>query len=103
MAQYVALERIALSAGIVEKNAKFDSDGVPGKTWKPICKDAKAAVKARDEALASAVIDPGGNPLTAVVEALEFECAEKDEVIAALQAQIAKFDGDGDGKVGGSK
>lgn len=102
-AGYIALERIALSTGLVEKGEKFGSDAVPGKFWKPIDKEAKAAVKARDEAIkAGAVVSEGANPLAAVVEALEYECAEKDEVIAALQAQIAKFDGDGDGKVGGS-
>lgn len=102
-AGYMALERIALPTGLVEKGEKFGSDLVPGRAWKPIDKEAKDAVKARDEAAKEAAAVPAeANPLAAVVEALEMECLEKDEVIAALQAQVAKFDGDKDGKVGGS-
>lgn len=84
MAQYVALERIALVSGLVEKNAKFDSDGVPGKFWKPVCKDAKAAVKARDEAAKAAAV-PSADPRVAELERV---VAEQAQVINDLQAEI---------------
>lgn len=84
MAQYIALERIALGTGIVEANQKFDSDAVPGRVWKPICKDAKAAVKARDaEAKESAA--PSADPRVAVLEAA---LAERDAEIERLQAEV---------------
>lgn len=84
MAQYVALERIALTSGLVEKNAKFDSDGVPGRMWKPVCKDAKAAVKARDEAAKAAAV-PSADPRVATLEAA---LAEACEEINRLQAEV---------------
>lgn len=84
MAQYVALERIALTSGLVEKNAKFDSDGVPGRMWKPVCKDAKAAVKARDEAVRAAAI-PSADPRVAELERV---VAEQAQVINDLQAEV---------------
>lgn len=135
MAEYLALDRVALSGGVVEAGAKFSSDEVPGRFWKPIDKDAKAAVKARDEArkataepLALVADDGDPDPRIAELEAKLAEAAElaamRDEEIAALTddvasglqeiarqaeeietltASLAKFDGDGDGKPGGSK
>lgn len=85
MAQYVALERIALTSGLVEKNAKFDSDGVPGRMWKPVCKDARAAVKARDEAAKAAASAPSADPRVAELERI---VAEQAQVINDLQAEV---------------
>lgn len=107
MADYIALERVALSTGLVEKNTKFSSDAVPGRQWKPVCKDARAAVKARDAAVREAPSPAAGpDPRVAELEAALAEAeqlaAMRDEEIEGLKAQIAKFDGDRDGNVGGS-
>jgi hypothetical protein len=83
-AGYIALERIALSTGLVEKGEKFASDAVPGKFWKPIDKEAKAAVKARDDAAkAGAVVS--ADPRVAELERV---AAEQAQVIADLQAEV---------------
>ncbi len=133
MAEYIALDRVALTGGVVEAGTKFSSDEVPGRFWKPIDKDAKAAVKARDEArqAAAVVLVAGDGEPDPRIEELEAKLSEaedlaklRDEEIAALTddvtgalqeiarqaaeietltASIAKFDGDGDGKPGGSK
>lgn len=84
MPRYLALERIALGTGIVEKDAQFDSDGVPGRAWKPLCKDAKAACRARDEAAKVAPV-AGDDPRVAVLEA---SLAEACEEINRLQAEV---------------
>lgn len=84
MAQYIALERVALTSGLVEKGAKFDSDAVPGRVWKPICKDAKAAVKARDEAAKASAV-PSADPRVAELERI---AAEQAQVINDLQAEV---------------
>ena len=91
-AGYIALERIALSAGLVEKGEKFGSDAVPGKFWKPIDKEAKAACRARDEAAKVAAPvseDPRVAALEARVAELEAENAAKDAEIEALTAPPA--------------
>lgn len=133
MAEYIALDRVALTGGVVEAGTKFSSDEVPGRFWKPIDKDAKAAVRARDEARQAAAVvlvagDGEPDPRIAELEAKLSEAEDlaklRDEEIAALtddvtsalqeiarqaeeieslNASIAKFDGDGDGKPGGSK
>lgn len=133
MAEYIALDRVALTGGVVEAGTKFSSDEVPGRFWKPIDKDAKAAVRARDEARQAAAVvlvagDGEPDPRIAELEAKLSEAEDlaklRDEEIAALTddvtsalqeiarqaeeietltASLAKFDGDGDGKPGGSK
>lgn len=88
-AGYIALERIALPTGLVEKGEKFGSDLVPGRAWKPIDKEAKAAVKARDEARkaeAAPSSDPRVAELEAKVAGLEAENAGQAEQIEALTA-----------------
>lgn len=89
MAKYIALNRIVLPGGIVEPGVQFDSDLVPGSQWKPIDKDAKAAVKARDEAVrAESVVkaDPRVAELEALNEALEAEVADLKAQIETLTA-----------------
>ncbi|MFI8683200.1 hypothetical protein ACIGFJ_12635 [Brevundimonas diminuta] len=133
MAEYIALDRVALTGGVVEAGTKFSSDEVPGRFWKPIDKDAKAAVRARDEARQAAAVvlvagDGEPDPRIAELEAKLSEAEDlaklrdeeisalTDDVTSALQeiarqaaeietltASLAKFDGDGDGKPGGSK
>lgn len=121
MAEYLALDRVALHGGVVEPGSKFSSDDVPGRYWKPIDKDAKAAVRARDEARKAAaeeVVFVAGDgepdPRIAEMEAALKEAEDlaklRDEEITALtvraeaaEAALFKFDGDGDGKPGGSK
>jgi len=89
-AGYLALERIVLPTGIVEKGEKFGSDLVPGRAWKPIDKEAKAAVKARDEARKASDVPAAEDPRVAELEArvaeLEADIAAKDEQIEALTA-----------------
>ena len=81
MPMYLALARLAMPQGIVEAGEKFASDLVPGKFWKPIDKEAKAAVKARDQAKAA----PAGDEQ---VSALEAALAEAKAEINRLQAEI---------------
>ena len=90
MAQYIALERIALGTGLVEAGCKFDSDGIPGKFWKPIDKDAKAAVKARDEAAKASAVKPDAAAGLADLRVAELEqvVAEQAQVINDLQAEV---------------
>lgn len=120
MAEYLALERVALNDGVRETGEKFTSDAVPGRAWKPIDKEAKAAVRARDEAARApvdVVLVPGDGKQAERIAELEKELAEaqalaalRDEEIATLtqerdeaRADVAAFDRDGDGKPGGSK
>ncbi|MFC5373971.1 hypothetical protein ACFPIF_15515 [Brevundimonas faecalis] len=115
MAEYLALDRVALTGGVIEPGAKFISDAVPGRHWKPIDKEAKAAVKARDDARKAAEAEDGvlfvgsggPDPRIAELEAALKDAAElaelRDAEIEELKAQIAKFDRDGDGAPGGSK
>ena len=142
MAEYLALDRVALTGGVVEAGSRFSSDDVPGRFWKPIDKEAKAAVRARDEASRAEAeevvfVAGGGEPDPRIAE-LEAALAEatdlaklRDEEIVALtedvasgleeisrqhgeiealteraeaaEAALSKFDGDNDGKPGGSK
>ena len=119
MAEYLALDRVALNGGVVEPGTKFSSDDVPGRYWKPIDKEAKAAVRARDEArkaedvvfvAGSGEPDPRIAELEAALKEAEDLAKLRDDEIVALteraetaEAAIAKFDGDDDGKPGGSK
>lgn len=121
MAEYLALGRVALTGGVVEAGSRFSSDDVPGRFWKPIDKEAKAAVRARDEASraeAEEVVFVAGSgepdPRIAELEAALAEATDlaklRDDEIVALteraetaEAALLKFDGDGDGKPGGSK
>lgn len=119
MAEYIAEKRLALTGGIVEEGSAFKSDAVPGQHWIPQDKEAKAAVKDRDAAKSDAPVvlkagsgepDPRIAELeTALKEAgelAELRDAENDQLrtdLAEARAVIAKFDGDGDGKPGGSK
>lgn len=91
MAQYIALERLALNSGIVEKGQKFASDDVPGRQWRPIDKDAKAAVKARDAAAkAAAESAEAEDPRVAELEAANADLqAEVDRLTADLEAATA--------------
>lgn len=92
MAQYIALERIALGTGLVEAGCKFDSDGIPGKFWKPIDKDAKAAVKARDEAAKAGAVasaDPRVAELEAALAAANSEAERLQAEVEALTAPVA--------------
>lgn len=73
MALYRALNRVVLPKGIVEKDACFESDLVPGSQWDPQDEDAKSAVARRDAA-----------------EAAEAEAAEPDD----LQAKLAQVEGE---------
>lgn len=88
MAEYLALERIVLPSGIVEPNVKFSSDIVPGQAWKPIDKEAKAAVKARDAAKAAAAEAPSLAQADARVAELEARVAELETENAAQAEQI---------------
>lgn len=89
MGRYMALERVALSTGLVEKGAQFESDAVPGRAWKPIDKDAKAAVKARDAA-AREVAAPSVDPRVAELEAALAEaCGEINRLQSEVEALTA--------------
>lgn len=88
-AGYIATARIALPTGIVEKGEKFGSDAVPGRAWKPLDKEAKAAIRARDEAEkadAAPSNDPRVGELEARVAELEAENAKQAAEIEALTA-----------------
>lgn len=83
MAAYKALQRIVLPGGIVEPEARFESDLVPGSQWSPLDDAAKDAVRARDEAGAvEAAADDGDEA------ALEAALAEANGRINELQAEI---------------
>lgn len=90
MPKYIALNRVVLPGGIVEKDATFESDLVPGSQWKPIDKEAKAAVKARDAEVSQPVgadkPDPRVAELAALNEALEAEVKELQVQVDALTA-----------------
>ena len=121
MAEYLALGRVALTGGVVDAGTKFSSDDVPGRFWKPIDKEAKAAVRARDEASRAeaeevAFVSGSGEPdpriaelEAALAEATDLAKLRDDEIVAlteraeAAEAALSKFDGDNDGKPGGSK
>lgn len=85
MPAYKALQRIVLPGGIVEPEARFESDLVPGSAWLPLDDAAKAAVLARDEAeAAEAVVDKGGED----VVALQTELAAAEAALAEANARI---------------
>lgn len=108
MPRYKTTVRAYVGSELLGENVEFSSDAVPGRTWRPICKDAKAAVRARDEAAKAASSpkpaepDPRVAELEALVEAYESDAVKAAERIAELEAQVALFDGDKDGKIGGS-
>lgn len=85
---YLALERIALTTGIVEKGEKFGSNDVPGRAWKPLDAAAKAAVRARDEAAKAARQPASPDPRIAELEA---KVAELEGDNAALSAQVEEL------------
>jgi len=90
-AGYMAMERIVLPTGLVEKGEKFGSDAVPGKFWKPIDKEAKAAVKARDEAAKAGVVvsaDPRVAELEAALAAANSEAERLQAEVEALTAPV---------------
>lgn len=85
-AGYQALERIALPTGIVEAGAKFGSDAVPGRAWLPLDDEARAAVKARDEAVKVEPAPKGEDPRIAELQA---KLADAETQIAALTSRLA--------------
>lgn len=128
MPRYKALARLAFRTGIVEPDTEFESDLVPGDFWKPLDKEAKAAVKARDVAAQTEaepfVHIPGSDEPDPRIADLEAKLVEADDLaklrddeiseltserdalaseVDDLKAAIAKFDPDGDGKPGGGK
>lgn len=100
MAEYLALGRVALTGGVVDAGTKFSSDDIPGRFWKPIDKEAKAAVRARDEASRAeaeevAFVAGSGEPDPRIAE-LEAALAEatdlaklRDDEITALTEDVA--------------
>ncbi|WP_374387078.1 hypothetical protein [Brevundimonas sp.] len=105
-----------MNGAVIGAGCEFESDAVPGRAWLPRDKDAKAAIRAREEA-ARAKLEPAPVEADPRVAELEAKLAEADELAklrddenAALKARaeaaeaaLAKFDGDQDGKPGGSK
>jgi hypothetical protein len=87
MARYVALQRLALSMGIVEMGQEFVSDDVPGRFWKPLDREARAAVKARDEAPPK----PNFKAPTDREVALENELATLKGQLAEAEAEAEKL------------
>lgn len=93
MPAYKALQRIVLPGGIVEPEARFESDLVPGSAWLPLDDAAKAAVLARDESeAAEAAVDKGGEDVVANLQAdlaaAEAALAEANARINELQAEV---------------
>lgn len=113
MAQYRVLSRSFIGNRIVEEGEEVPYDGIPGSNLEPLDAEAKKAVAAAgrrrhpasaagdDKALAAA------NERADTAEAAAKEAEERvtalEAELAAANEQIAKFDGDGNGKTGGSK
>lgn len=87
MARYAALQRLALSTGIVEQGQEFVSDDVPGRYWKPLDREAKAAVKERD----AAPPKPNFKAPTDREVALEKEVATLKGQLAEAEAETEKL------------
>ncbi len=61
---------------LLGENVEFSSDAVPGRTWRPIDKGAKAAVRERDEAAKAAKVPVASErevELEKVVESLQLD------------------------------
>lgn len=88
MALYRALNRVVLPKGIVEKDACFESDLVPGSQWDPQDEDAKSAVARRDAAEAAEAEAAEPDDLQAKLAQVEVELADATAEIADLTAKL---------------
>jgi len=88
MALYRALNRVVLPKGIVEKDACFESDLVPGSQWDPQDEDAKSAVARRDAAEAAEAEAAESDDLQAKLAQVEGELADARVEIASLNAKL---------------
>lgn len=88
MALYRALNRVVLPKGIVEKDACFESDLVPGSQWDPQDEDAKSAVARRDAAEAAEAEAAEPDDLQAKLAQVESELASAKVEIASLNAKL---------------
>lgn len=99
MARYRAT---AFIPGLAAEGDKFESDLVPGLAWEPLDKEAKDAVKAAEVARAERLAAASAPKVDPKVAELEAELEKAWSEVESLKGQIAAFDKDGDGRIGGS-
>lgn len=88
MPRYKTTVRAYVAGELLGEDVEFSSDDVPGRTWRPIDKDAKAAVRARDEAARKAAADAAVGAEDPRVVGLERFIAEQTQIIIDLQAEV---------------
>lgn len=88
MPRYKTTVRAFVAGTLLGEDVEFSSDDVPGRTWRPIDKDAKAAVRAREDADRKAAADAAVGVEDPRVAGLEAALSEANDRINELQAEV---------------